>query len=102
MVHTFDFQYAHDFVIKVKNVKNTLRVSLDMMNVGNLINSRWGVAKTFSPEVRGGKILKYEYTDSEGWPVFSTKLTAGAKTWDYSHTYGNCWYMQIGLKYMFN
>ena len=26
----------------------------------------------------------------------------GVKTWDYQHTLGNCWYMQLGIKYLFN
>ena len=105
--HVFDFRFAHDFIVKVGSVRNTLQVSLDVQNVGNLFNSRWGVAKTFSPEVPkdtngNAKILKYEYTDTDGVPVFSTMVEPGAKTWDFSHTLGNCWYMQIGVKYMFN
>ena len=105
--HVFDFRFAHDFIVKVGSVRNTLQVSLDVQNVGNLFNSRWGVSKTFSPEVPkdtngNAKILKYEYTDTDGVPVFSTMVEPGAKTWDFSHTLGNCWYMQIGVKYMFN
>ena len=102
-VHTFDFRYAHDFIIKIGSVKNTLQLSFDLVNAGNLFNSSWGVAKTFSNDVPStGGILKYVRTDPDGVPVFSCNVPAGAKTWDYAHTYGNCWYMQIGLKYMFN
>jgi hypothetical protein len=43
-----------------------------------------------------------ERIDPDGVPVFSTTVPEGAKTWDYQHTLGNCWYMQIGIKYMFN
>ena len=107
MRHVFDFRFAHDFVVKLGSVKNTLQVSLDVQNVGNLFNSRWGVAKNFSPEVPkdtngNAKILKMERIDPDGVPVFSTTVPEGAKTWDYQHTLGNCWYMQIGVKYMFN
>lgn len=100
--HSFDFRYAHDFAINVGNVKNTLQLSFDIMNVGNLFNSKWGVAKSFSDEALGGKILKYEGVDTDGAPLFSTRVESGAKTWDLSHSYGNCWYMQIGIKYLFN
>ena len=48
------------------------------------------------------KILKLERIDPDGVPVYSTTVPAGAKTWDFQHTLGNCWYMQIGIKYMFN
>ena len=112
--HVFDFRYAHDFIVKVGNTTNTLQLSLDVQNVGNLFNSKWGVTKNWNPGVDAdgkpllpndsghAKILKYERTDPDGVPVFSTNVASGVKSWDYSHTLGNCWYMQIGLKYMFN
>jgi len=105
--HVFDFRYAHDFVIKLGNTVNTLQLSLDVQNVGNLFNSRWGVAQAWNPDVphdtnENAKILKYERTDPDGVPVFSTTVGEGVPTWDFSHTLSNCWYMQIGIKYMFN
>ena len=106
MRHVFDFRFAHDFIVKVGSVRNTLQVSLDIQNVSNLFNSRWGVTKGFNPDVPNAsgnaKILKYERTDPDGVPVFSTMVDSGVKTWDYQHTLGNCWYMQIGVKYLFN
>ncbi len=107
MRHVFDFRFAHDFVVRLGSVKNTLQVSLDVQNVGNLFNSRWGVAKSWSPDVPkdtngNAKILKLERIDPDGVPVYSATIPEGAKTWDFQHTLGNCWYMQIGLKYMFN
>jgi len=107
MRHTFDFRYAHDFVVKAGNTRNTLQLSLDVQNVGNLFNSRWGVSKTWNTDVPhdnngNAKIIKYEYTDVDGVPVYSTMVGSGVKTWDFTHTLANCWYMQIGIKYMFN
>jgi len=107
MRHVFDFRFAHDFVVRLGSVKNTLQVSLDVQNVGNLFNSRWGVAKSWGPDVPkdtngNAKILKLERIDPDGVPVYSATIPEGAKTWDFQHTLGNCWYMQIGLKYMFN
>jgi hypothetical protein len=106
MRHVFDFRFAHDFIVKVGSVRNTLQVSLDIQNVSNLFNSRWGVTKAFNPDVPNAsgnaKILKYERTDPDGVPVFSTMVDPGVKTWDYQHTLGNCWYMQVGIKYLFN
>ena len=105
--HVFDFRYAHDFVVKAGRTKNTLQLSLDVQNVGNLFNSQWGVSKTWSPDVPkdtngNSKIIKMERIDPDGVPVFSTAVPSGASTWDYSHTLANCWYMQIGIRYMFN
>ena len=105
--HVFDFRYAHDFTVKVGNTRNTLQLSLDLQNAGNLFNSRWGVTQSWNTDVPhdnngNAKILKYERTDPDGVPVFSTTVDPGVKTWDYSHTLANCWYMQIGIKYLFN
>ena len=105
--HVFDFRYAHDFIVNIGKAKNTLQLSLDIQNVGNLFNSQWGVTQGWNPDVPhdtngNAKILKYEYTDPDGVPVYSTMVGAGVKTWDYTHSLANCWYMQIGLKYMFN
>ena len=106
MRHVFDFRFAHDFIVKIGSVKNTLQLSLDVQNVSNLFNSKWGVTKSWNPDVPNAsgnaKILKLERVDPDGVPVYSTAVNSGVSTWDYQHTLGNCWYMQIGLKYMFN
>ena len=107
MRHVFDFRYAHDFTVTAGKTRNTLQLSLDVQNVGNLFNSRWGVSKSWNTVVphdsnNNAKILKFERTDPDGVPVFSTSVDPGVSTWDYSHTLANCWYMQIGIKYMFN
>ena len=105
-VHTVDFKYAHDFVVNVGSTRNTLRLSVDVINLLNLFNSHWGVAwspnQTVSDSNNQIKLLNYEYTDNDGVPVFSTRVGAGEKSWEHTSSYGNCWYMQIGLKYMFN
>ena len=103
----FDFRFAHDFVIRTGNVQNKLQVSLDVQNAGNLFNSQWGVSKSWSPDVPhdtngNAKVLRYEGMDADGYPTFSTLVGTGAKSWDFTHSLANCWYMQIGLKYMFN
>ena len=106
--HVFDFRFAHDFVVKVGSTTNTLQLSLDVQNVGNLFNSRWGVSKNWNTAIPAdrdngyAKILKFERVDPDGVPVFSTTVPKGVSTWDYNHTLGNCWYMQIGIKYLFN
>ena len=32
----------------------------------------------------------------------NTDGTDITKTWDYNHSYGQCWKLQIGVKYYFN
>jgi hypothetical protein len=51
-----------------------------------------------------GRILKYEYTDAQGYPIFSTPkaVNAGIQTWAPNYSIGQCWYASVGIKYMFN
>jgi hypothetical protein len=105
--HVFDFRFAHDFVVNLGKTRNVLQLSLDVQNVGNLFNSRWGVSKSWNTDVphdnnKNGKVLKLERIDPDGVPVYSTLVGSGVKTWDYTYSLANTWYMQIGIKYMFN
>ena len=103
-VHRIDFGYKHDFKLNVGKTKHTLQLSFDMKNVLNFFNSSWGVSKYMNSSLNEGRILKYENTDSEGYPVFSTPkaVSSGTQTWVPNHALGQCWYASVGIKYMFN
>ena len=99
--HRVDFRYSHDFKIKTGKQTNTLQLNFDIKNVANIINPRWGVSQTWSQEANNGKLLKLDHMEGKT-PVYTSKVGAGAKTWAYSTGIGQCWYAQIGIKYMFN
>lgn len=102
-VHRFDFSYKHDFKVRIGKSMNTLQLSVDIKNIANIFNSKWGVSKYMNSSLNQGRILKYEYTDGEGYPVFSTKnVNANTKTFVPNVAIGQCWYASIGIKYMFN
>ena len=103
-VHRIDFSYKHDFKFNIGKTKHNLQLSFDMKNVLNFFNSSWGVAKVMNNSLNSGRILKYEKTDAQGYPVFSTPsaVSGNTKTWIYNHAIGQCWYASIGLRYIFN
>ena len=103
-VHRVDISYKHDFKIKARKSMNTLQLGFDLKNLLNLFNSSWGVSKYMNSKLNEGRILKYERTDAEGYPVFSTPsaVSKDIKTFVPNHSVGQCWYMSIGVKYMFN
>ncbi|MEN8251587.1 MAG: TonB-dependent receptor, partial [Bacteroidota bacterium] len=41
----FDFRFMQDFNFKVGNKTNTIQFTMDIMNIGNMFNSNWGVRK---------------------------------------------------------
>ena len=103
-VHRLDFSYKHDFKIKAGENVNTLQLSFDLKNVLNIFNSRWGVSKYMNPDLREGRILKYEGYDKDGYPTFSTPaaVNGNVQVWTPSVSIGQCWYASVGIKYMFN
>lgn len=106
-LHRFDVRVAQDFKLRVGESINTLQVSLDILNFGNLLNSKWGVPKTDMSVSNRGQILRYEGRDGNT-PRFAFptndkgEYLVGAKTFDTNYWYGNTWRMQLGVRYIFN
>lgn len=103
-VHKVDFSYKHDFKVNIGKSTNTLQLSVDLKNILNLFNSKWGVLKYMNPALGDGRILKYEGVDKEGYATFSTAAAynANVETFVPYHTIGQCWSASVGIKYMFN
>jgi hypothetical protein len=107
-VHRFDLHIAQNFNIAAlrgaKRGNETLQLSLDVMNVGNLLNSNWGVTRTPSA-CNNAKILNYVRTEENGKPVY-TMATNGeglvSKTFEPLKSTANCWYLQLGVKLIFD
>ena len=104
-IHRIDFSYKHDFVVNAGKTKNKLQLSLDIKNVMNLFNNKWGVAKYLNPEIGSDpRILKYEGADADGYATYSTpaSINGDTETFTSSYTLGQTWYASIGIKYIFN
>ena len=103
-VHRIDLAYKHDFKLNIGKTKHVLQLSADIKNVLNLFNSSWGVSKVMNASLNSGRILKYDHTDAEGYPVFSTPsaVNGNTKIWVPNFALGQCWYASIGIKYIFN
>lgn len=103
-VHRFDFRIAQSFSIPVGKTRNELEISLDFMNVGNMLNKAWGVTKV-NRGANNGRILRYEGTDESNTPVFSLWRDNGnapTETYALNRIYSECWKMQVGIRYIFN
>ena len=62
-----DFRLLQDIFTNVGESKNSLQVSLDIFNIGNLLNSNWG---TFQQVNRTGLLAFQGYT-AQGQPAFT-------------------------------
>ena len=103
-VHRIDISYKHDFKVKLAENVHKLQLSFDVKNVLNFFNNKWGVSKVMNPDLNSGRILKYEKTDADGYPVFSTPkaVNGDIQTFVPNKVIGQCWYAAVGIKYMFN
>ena len=104
-VHRFDFRIAQDFSVMAGKQKNTLQISLDFMNIGNMFNHAWGVTKT-NRVSNSGRILKFEGTDDNNTPIYSmwrdSEGNAPTSTYSLNKSYTECWSFQVGVRYIFN
>ena len=103
-VHRFDFRIAQDIKFRIGKTNHKLELSFDFMNIGNLFNSHWGVAKNMSA-CNSGAILTYAGQNAEGKPTFSLYRdksgNAPTKTWEYNRATSQCWQLQFGARYTF-
>lgn len=102
-LNRFDFRLLQDFYVNAGNKKNTLQVSLDILNVGNLLNSNWGVLQRQT--VSNGAILRYRSLNAEGQPIFQMVEANGGLAKDSfqkNEIAGSTWGAQIGLRYIFD
>ena len=106
-VHRFDLRIAEDFCFKTGKQEHKFQVSLDFLNIGNLIHSTWGISKVSvtSGNSLYNRILKYEGVDNNKTPVFSMVKVDGeypTQTYETYKNYTECWKLQVGVKYFFN
>lgn len=90
-----DFRFMQDFNFKVKERKHTIQVSLDIMNLGNLINSNWGVrqlARTYNP-------ISVTGIDKNNVPYYHFNTDLKTSYVDDFSTRSK-WQMQLGIRYI--
>ncbi len=106
----FDFTAIQEFYVAVgqKGKRNTIQFRIDILNVGNLINNKWGVGNlqtTFNPLVVAG------VTTATGVPTYrlatqtidkQVVLLKDSFVKSASFNAGDVYQAQIGLRYIFN
>lgn len=103
-----DFRLLQDFYLEMSNgKKNTIQLSFDIFNVGNLINNDWG-KRYFTPDGDGTSVqlLSFEgYQTGTNIPTYSFDPSVTEKEdllgKDDSGLISSRWQMQFGIRYIF-
>ena len=90
--HHFDLHFAQKFNFKVGKQINTIELSMNILNIGNLLNKDWG--RTYG----NGFGVYYSPVNYQGNGLY--QYTGNYSTRNYSDFYSR-WRGQIGLKYTF-
>lgn len=95
----FDLKVVQDFTFATNGKENTIQVSLDILNFGNLLNPRWGNDYFFSNDQTTG-VISFEGLDDDGQPTFEF-LDPDGDLYSLSD-FNSRWRMQLGVRYIFN
>lgn len=101
----FDLRLSHDLLLDRKGRRNTLQLTCDIVNLGNLINSNWGLRKNLN----AGSVLVPANLDEVkpgGTVIPQFQLaTVGGKlikeTFRNDYSINSTYQVQFGIRYLF-
>ena len=96
-LHRFDLAIYQDIAQQIGKNNHKLQLSANILNIGNMINSSWGIAQQLT--VNNGAVLK---ANTDGTYQFNAVngLLPTATTRDVVST-STTWGMQLGVRYLF-
>ncbi|QHS57397.1 TonB-dependent receptor [Mucilaginibacter sp. 14171R-50] len=101
-----DFKFLQDLFVNVGGKRNTIQFSFDIFNLGNLLNKNWGLHKLVNTR---GLLVPTNNTaiaaDGTTVPTFRIATDRGlpvSTTFRDDVSISSTYYMQFGLRYIFN
>jgi hypothetical protein len=99
--HEIDLRVAQDIAFNAGGKRNSIQITFDIFNVGNLINNNWG--RQYVVSNNAFELLKVESTNVNAQPTFSLPGTYGATGIPYGiAAFNSRWQGQLGVRYSFN
>ena len=101
-LNRFDLRLLQDINL-TEDKMNKLQFSIDILNVGNLLKSTWGVSEFENQRT----LLNYRGINGNNEPVYRLNTVPGTsnfptETFRSSTSLGDTWRMQVGIRYIFN
>ncbi|KAA1244732.1 carboxypeptidase regulatory-like domain-containing protein [Aquimarina sp. RZ0] len=92
----WDMKLLQDYDLLIGDKTNTIQLSIDILNLGNLLNSDWGVIEIPVNDQPIGVSV-----DDDNTPTY-TFDTSQTKTFGNDFSLDSRWQAQVGLRYIFN
>jgi hypothetical protein len=93
-----DIRVMQDFALNMGGRQHRFQLSLDMLNVGNMINSDWGVQQIAGAQAKAPLLLTGFNSNNEPIYQFTGAVT---ETFVNDFSLNSRWQAQLGLKYIF-
>jgi hypothetical protein len=99
-LNRFDIRVLQDVSQTFGRMKNTIQLSVDIVNLGNLLNSDWGIQENLN----GAENLLSRAGAVSATPNFNLNRVSGqlpVNPFRNASGFGTTWSMQVGLRYLF-
>ena len=101
-LNRYDLRITEDINL-TKNKKNKIQLSMDFLNIGNMLNSEWGVPQ-FAAQ---NNLLNYRGRNAANEPIYRLNTVPGTSNFPFdtnraSSSIGDTWRLQVGVRYLFN
>lgn len=101
-----DFNFVQDFYINVGGKRNIIQLRVDFLNVGNLLNDKWGVGWA----VNNNRPVRHQGVDGTGRQIHrlntlgvaSGVITPITESYRTDASLNDVWQAQFGIRYIFN
>lgn len=102
--HKFDLKIVQDLFTNIGSTKNKLQLSVDIMNVGNLLNGNWGNQYTGSGSFWDNSFVPVTFAGYEGTTKKPTYRLGNLNenVPYYVQDISSRWSAQVGVRYIFN
>ncbi|QKG53307.1 hypothetical protein [Hymenobacter sp. BRD67] len=99
--HEVDLRVAQEIFFTAGGKRNSLQITFDIFNLGNLLNNNWG--RQYVVSNNAVELLKVESTNVNAQPTFSLPSAYGnsGRSYDFA-SFGSRWQGQLGIRYSFN
>ncbi len=106
-----DLNITQEFFVNVNGKRNTIQISANLFNFGNLLNDKWGVGYV----VNSTRPVRYNGRTADNKPIYRMNVLGVKKVNDTTNeiipitetfsrrsSLSDVWQGQIGIKYIFN